>query len=160
MSIWESSPLADQDRYRCCICLASIAGADVAITSHHRAYCAECAPLCPPADWPEHFRSIADAPPRQRRLFAERRDDAKYADAREMTARPDLRLVPPGSSSLTCAECGRELGAQPGPLCGRCQGIANRDRYHVAPHYERGECANCGTYGLLVNGRCYAQCAG
>jgi hypothetical protein len=159
MSIWESSPLAEQHVYRCCICLASIAGADVATTRHQRAYCALCAPLCPPADWPAHFRSIADAPPRQRRLFAERRDDAMYAEAREMTARPDLRLVPP-ITPATCAECGRELRDQPGPLCVRCQGIANRDRYQrTLPTWE-GECPNCGEYGLLINGRCYRLCAG
>jgi hypothetical protein len=159
MLIWESSPLAEQHVYRCCICLATLHEGDVTATRHHRVYCALCAPLCPPADWPAHFRSIADAPPRQRRLFAERRDEAMYADALEMTARPDLRLVPP-VAPVTCEECGRELRDQPGPLCRRCQGIANRDRYHAAPRYYQGECANCGDVGLLINGRCYALCAG
>jgi hypothetical protein len=152
MSIWESSPLADQDRYRCCICLASIAGADVATTRHQRVYCALCAPLCPPADCPEHFRSTADAPPRQRRLFAERRDDARYAHRR-----PDLRVLPPAAPA-TCEECGRELRDQPGPLCVRCQGIANRDEYQRVVALP-GICQGCGVetrtyrgFGLCCKG--------
>jgi hypothetical protein len=155
MLIWESSPLAEQHVYRCCICLATLRESEVAATRHQRVYCALCAPLCPPADWPEHFRSIADAPPRQRRLFAERREGPRYPAPQ----RPDLRIVPP-VAPVTCEECGRELRDRPGPLCGRCQGIANRYRYQRAMPMWEGECANCGSYGLLVNGRCYALCAG
>jgi hypothetical protein len=145
MLIWESSPLAEQHTFRCCICLASLNESDIAATRHHRAYCALCAPLCPPADWPAHFRSIADAPPRQRRLFAERREAARYTPRRA-----DLRLVPPVAPA-TCEECGRELGDQPGPLCLRCQAIANRE------HYERvaalpGMCQGCGEETLTYQG--------
>jgi hypothetical protein len=157
---WESSPLAEQHLYRCCICLATLREGDVAATRHRRAYCALCAPLCPPADWPEHFRSIADAPPRQRRLFAERRQGVMYAGhLDDQPESPDLRLLPP-VAPVTCEECGRELRGQPGPRCRRCQGIANRDRYQRAVPMWEGECPNCGTYGLLVNGRCYELCAG
>jgi hypothetical protein len=67
-------------------------------------------------------------------------ESAMYAEHLpiERPERPDLSLVPPVGPA-TCAECGRELGDQPGPLCRRCQGIANRERYQRAVPMWEGE---------------------
>jgi hypothetical protein len=56
--------------------------------------------------------------------------------------RPDLRVVPP-VARVTCAECGRTLEGQLGPLCRRCQALANRDQYQRITALP-GICQGCG----------------
>jgi hypothetical protein len=61
-----------------------------------------------------------------------------YAEPLEQPQRRDLRLLP-----ATCADCGRELGDVPGPLCRRCEALANRDQYERVVALP-GICQGCG----------------
>jgi hypothetical protein len=73
-----------------------------------------------------------------------------YAEALEMTGRPDLRVVPPATPA-TCADCGRELGTQAGPRCTRCQVSANYDQYSRVAALP-GICQGCGEETLTYHG--------
>jgi hypothetical protein len=64
--------------------------------------------------------------------------------------RLELRLVPL-VASVTCAECGRALEDQPGPLCRRCQALATRDQYQRIAALP-GICRGCGEDTLTYRG--------